>query len=139
MPSNLHFASALRELIEKRPVQGLFARCFAEADGDEAKTRARYIALRAAEIEEEERVANMTRAEKLVMKERATREARENELKKKQAEKSILIRQFSFELFKKEYRREVALHYYGWPEQQLMFKQWQKQKLESVGFSDESS
>ena len=54
MPTNDHYAAALRDLTEKRPVPGLFARCFAEEHGDETRTKARYIELRAIEIEQEE-------------------------------------------------------------------------------------
>jgi hypothetical protein len=117
MPSNTHFASALQELVEKRPNHGLFARCFAEAEGDEAKTKARYITLRAAELEESERAAH---------------EAHALELARRAAEHRKLIESFTFEMFKDEYRGEIALHYYGWPERQEMFKQWRKHKIESL-------
>src|SRR5215471_12596103 len=108
MPSNTHFASALQELLDKRPNRGLFARCFAEADGDEAKTKARYITLRAAELEEAEAAARAEHAQ---------------ELRRREAEHRKLLESFTFEMFKDEYRGEIALHYYGWREQQQMFKQ----------------
>jgi hypothetical protein len=123
MPSNQHFASALQELIEKRPVQGLFARCFAETEGDEAKTKAKYIALRAVEIQEQERIANLTDEEKKAIKDREIREVREN-----------LLRKFTFDLFKQQYRREIPLHYYGRDEKQQMFEEWRRQKLEAAGY-----
>ena len=117
MPSDTHFGSALQELVEKRPKHGLFARCFAEADGDEAKTKARYITLRAAELEEAERIACETALQ---------------ELRRREAEHSKLIESFTFEKFTEEYRGEIELHFYGWPERQKMFKQWRKQKIESL-------
>ena len=43
-------------MTEKRPVHGLLARCFAEEHGDEVKTKARYVMLRAIEIETDEAV-----------------------------------------------------------------------------------
>jgi len=90
-------------------------------------------------LAEAERLANMTHAEKVMMQERADREANEKAFKKKEDEKRILIQQFTFELFKKEYSREIPLYHYGRTEQQQMFEAWQKQKLESVGFIDTSS
>lgn len=139
MPSNSHFASALRELVEKRPRQGLFARCFAEADGDEAKTKARYISLRAAEIEEEERVVHEAAQKELRKKEHVAQEAAQKELRVKEAAKRKLIESSTFESFQEEYRGEIPLQYYGRPERQKMFKQWRKQKLDSHGFADESA
>ena len=124
MPLNSHFAEALRELVEKRPTLGLFARCFAEANGDEARTKAKYIALRACEIEQEER---------------AERDARAEQVRKREEEKSKLIDSFTFESVREEYHGEVALQYYGWPEQRAMFRHWRKQKLESLGITDESA
>ena len=143
MPSNTHFASALQELLDKRPNRGLFARCFAEADGDEAKTKARYITLRAAELEEAEAAARKAHAQELNRREAAAREAHAQELSRREAEHAQelrrreaehrkLLESFTFEMFKDEYRGEIALHYYGWREQQQMFKQWRKQKIESL-------
>ena len=133
------YEEVARELQEKPMVPGLWTKAFAEMGGDDAKARALYIKYRVAQLAEEERVANLTHAEKVMMKERAAREVNEKALKKKEEERRILIQPFTFELFKKEYRREIPLHYYGRTEQQQMFEAWQKQKLESVGFIDASS
>jgi formylglycine-generating enzyme required for sulfatase activity len=61
------FAIALQELNSGNSVQGLWAKCFAEADGDENKTKARYLSARAGQLGAEnaaiqfevERVARM--------------------------------------------------------------------------------
>ena len=44
------FAIALQELNSGNSVQGLWAKCFAEADGDENKTKARYLSARAGQL-----------------------------------------------------------------------------------------
>jgi hypothetical protein len=41
------FAEALTEIEESRTVKGLWARCFAETDGDEVRTKAAYLSKRA--------------------------------------------------------------------------------------------
>lgn len=133
------YEEVARELQDKPMAAGLWTKAFAEMGGDDAKARALYIKYRVAQLAEEERVANMSHAEKEIIKERAAREANEKALKKKEEERRILIQPFTFELFKKEYSREIPLHHYGRTEQQQMFEAWQKQKLESVGFFDASS
>jgi hypothetical protein len=133
------YEEVARELQEKPMVPGLWTKAFAEMGGDDAKARALYIKYRVAQLAEEERVANMSHAEKEIIKKRATREACEKARQKKEEERRILIQPFTFEIFKKEYRREIPLHHYGRTEQQQMFEAWQKQKLESVGFFDASS
>jgi len=133
------YEEVARELQDKPMSPGLWTKAFAEMGGDDAKARALYIKYRFAQLAEEERVTNLSHEEKEKMKERAAREANEKELKKKEEERRILIRPFTFELFKEEYRREIPLHYYGRTEQQQMFEAWQKQKLESVRFFDATS
>ena len=133
------YEEVARELQEKPMSPGLWTKAFAEMGGDDAKARALYIKYRVAQLAEEERVANMSHAEKEIIKERAAREVNEKAAKKKEDERRILIQPFTFELFKKEYSREIPLHHYGRTEQQQMFESWQKQKLESVGFFDASS
>jgi len=59
----------------KRPIRELFARCFAEEHGDEAKTRARYLLLRALEIEKEEE-AEMARRQPAAVPQKKDRVAR---------------------------------------------------------------
>ncbi len=127
MPSNSQFAAALNQLIEKRPVQGLFARCFAEIERDEAKTKAKYIALRAAQLEADEVAARETHPEKCRKSDEARRETRRS-----------LVALLTLELFRQDYHGEIPLHYYGRPERQAMLEQWRKQKLASHGLEDEA-
>lgn len=47
------FAIALKELEAGRAAPGLWAKCFAEADGDENKARARYLSARSARLNAE--------------------------------------------------------------------------------------
>lgn len=47
---NKVFAEALSEFESNKRDQGLYAKCFAEADGDESKAKARYIKSRAEEL-----------------------------------------------------------------------------------------
>ena len=47
------FATALEELDAGRAAPGLWAKCFAEADGDENKARARYLSARSARLNAE--------------------------------------------------------------------------------------
>jgi hypothetical protein len=133
-----YYDEVARELQDKPMVPGLWTKAFAEMGGDEAKARALYIKYRVAQLAEEERIANMSHAEKEMMKERAIREASEKAFKKKEEQRRILIKPFTFELFKKEYRGEIPLHQYGRTEQQQMFETWQMQKLDSVGFFNAS-
>lgn len=133
------YEAVARELQEKPMSPGLWTKAFAEMGGDDAKARALYIKYRVAQLAEEERVANLSHAEKALIKERADREASEKAFKKKEEQRRILIEPFTFELFKKEYNREIPLHHYGRIEQQQMFEAWQNQKLESVGFFNASS
>ncbi len=134
-----YYDEVARELQDKPMVPGLWTKAFAEMGGDEAKARALYIKYRVAQLAEEERIANMSHAEKEMMKERAIREASEKAFKKKEEQRRILIEPFTFKLFKKEYRGEIPLHQYGRTEQQQMFEAWQMQKLDSVGFFNASS
>ena len=133
------YEEVARELQEKPMNPGLWTKAFAEMGGDDAKARALYIKYRVAQLAEEERVANLSHAEKAMLKERAIREASEKAFKKKEEQRRILIEPFTFELFKKEYRGEIPLRQYGRTEQQQMFESWQKQKLASAGFFDASS
>ncbi len=43
-------------------------------------------------------------------------------------------KELTFDLFKKEYQGEIPLQKYGRAEQEIMFKQWRDQKMESLGF-----
>ncbi|HEY1662330.1 MAG TPA: hypothetical protein VGI03_07920 [Verrucomicrobiae bacterium] len=117
MPSDFHFATAMIELVEKRPSQGLLARCYSEAEGDEAKARAKYVAMRAKEIEEQEEAAI---------------KQYEQQVKRKESERQKVINSFNFEMFQKEYKREIPLRYYGRKEQQDMFKEWRNRKLREM-------
>lgn len=47
------FAMALEELEAGRAARGLWAKCFAEAEGDESKARARYLSARSARLNAE--------------------------------------------------------------------------------------
>ena len=48
--SNAHFAQALAEIDSGLQDKGLWARCYAEADGDDAKAKAAYLKHRASEL-----------------------------------------------------------------------------------------
>ena len=112
MPKDSHFALALQEIVEKRPNQGLFARCFAETKGDESKTKAEYIKKRAEQIEEQEVFLE--------------RQLEEDKRRKEQAVKES----FSYEVFAKEYKGEIPLMYYNYQQRRAIYKEWYKRKTE---------
>lgn len=51
MTDNQSFAAASEEVESGKIDKGLWARLYAETDGDEAKTKARYIKFRASQID----------------------------------------------------------------------------------------
>lgn len=60
------FALALRELESNRAVEGLWAKCFAEADGNDNKAKARYLRSRAAQFKSEHEVRAQREAARVI-------------------------------------------------------------------------
>jgi hypothetical protein len=120
MPKDLHFAQALQEIVDKKPEQGLFARCFAESDGDEAKTKAQYIKRRAEQIEEYE---NLLKRQQEEMARKQEEDRRKKEQEARDAHK--------YETFVKEYKGEIPLKYYDHRQRKTMFEEWVKRKTNS--------
>jgi hypothetical protein len=78
------FAMAFQELSSGRAVPGLWAKCFAEVDGDENKAKARYLRARSSQLkadhegraqEDARRIRGLKEAARAAAEERATRTA----------------------------------------------------------------
>lgn len=80
--AELHFyETAAQEIAERRPVPGLMAKAFSDADGDERKAVARYLKLRAGQLLADHQAAQIRRNDE-------TNAQRASELKAKQNEQN---------------------------------------------------
>lgn len=104
------YEDALNEITERRVDRGLFARCFAEAMGDENRTKALYIRARADEI-------------RLELKEKAEQASRLAKAKEE------FLSSLTFASFASEC---VPLSSYSSVEKERMFEAWKLRKVRSA-------
>jgi hypothetical protein len=79
MKDDKFYDDVAREILEKRLASGVWARAFAEAEGDSEKAKALYIRHRVAQLVEEDRL-QQEQAEEL-LRQRRTQEERERKEK----------------------------------------------------------
>ena len=92
------YVAAMKELADKKPDAGAFARAFAQSGGDEAATRALYVQLRAEQLERAHR--DFLRNQSMEKRQREN-EAVARQLRERQAALAAEAR--ALETFKAEY------------------------------------
>ena len=133
MPTQRHYAEALKEILEQKPSVGLFAECFAKSEGDEQRTKAAYIEKRALELEHLEFLAIKAEQERREAYKKAE-EQRLEKIKREKLEKVAALKEkYTLQRFIEENRETMLLKYYNKAQIEEMHSNWQKQKFREEG------